>query len=63
MEDFVTWTDTSKIRKHVLNYNEEVCGTTLLVSLGIVYVQSFLIIIAPKSVWDHINCGGSHHKY
>ncbi len=24
MEDFVTWTDTSKIRKHVLDYNEEV---------------------------------------
>ena len=25
MEDFVTWTDTSKIRRHVLEYNEEVC--------------------------------------
>ena len=24
MEDFVTWTDTSKIRRHVLEYNEEV---------------------------------------
>lgn len=24
MEDFVTWTDTSKIRKHVLEYNEQV---------------------------------------
>ena len=24
LEDFVTWTDTSKIRKHVLEYNEEV---------------------------------------
>jgi U3 small nucleolar ribonucleoprotein protein IMP3 len=23
MEDFVTWTDTSKIRRHVLEYNEE----------------------------------------
>jgi len=23
MEDFVTWTDTSRIRKHVLDYNEE----------------------------------------
>lgn len=23
LEDFVTWTDTSKIRKHVLEYNEE----------------------------------------
>ena len=30
MEDFVTWTDTSKIRRHVLEYNDEVresCGT------------------------------------
>ena len=24
LEDFVTWTDTSKIRRHVLEYNEEV---------------------------------------
>ena len=22
MEDFITWTDTSKIRKHVLEYND-----------------------------------------
>lgn len=25
MEDFVTWVDSSKIRQHVLNYNDEVC--------------------------------------
>ena len=24
MEDFVTWTDTSKIRQHVMEYNEMV---------------------------------------
>ena len=24
MEDFVTWTDTSKIRKHVLDYHGQV---------------------------------------
>ena len=30
MEDFVTWTDTSKIRKHVLEYNEEVYTVSLL---------------------------------
>lgn len=24
MEDFVTWVDSSKIRQHVLNYNDEV---------------------------------------
>lgn len=30
MEDFVTWTDTSKIRKHVLDYNEEVGTNTQL---------------------------------
>ncbi|XP_030829421.1 U3 small nucleolar ribonucleoprotein protein IMP3 [Strongylocentrotus purpuratus] len=23
MEDFVTWTDTSKIKKHIVEYNEE----------------------------------------
>lgn len=25
MEDFVTWVDTSKIKQHVMNYNDEVC--------------------------------------
>lgn len=24
MEDFVTWVDSSKIKQHVLNYNDEV---------------------------------------
>lgn len=24
MEDFVTWVDSSKIRQHVMNYNDEV---------------------------------------
>lgn len=24
MEDFVTWVDSSKIKRHVMNYNEEV---------------------------------------
>lgn len=24
MEDFVTWVDSSKIKQHVMNYNEEV---------------------------------------
>ncbi len=24
MEDFITWTDTSKIRAHIMEYNEEV---------------------------------------
>ncbi|EMP34006.1 U3 small nucleolar ribonucleoprotein IMP3 [Chelonia mydas] len=23
MEDFITWTDSSRIRQHVLNYNQE----------------------------------------
>lgn len=26
MEDFVTWVDSSKIRQHVMNYNDEVGG-------------------------------------
>uniref|UniRef100_A0A8C1A3H0 IMP U3 small nucleolar ribonucleoprotein 3 n=1 Tax=Cyprinus carpio carpio TaxID=630221 RepID=A0A8C1A3H0_CYPCA len=25
LEDFVTWVDSSKIKQHVMNYNEEVC--------------------------------------
>lgn len=28
MEDFVTWVDSSKIKQHVLNYNEEVSDFT-----------------------------------
>lgn len=30
MEDFVTWTDTSAIKKHVLDYNEMVKLSILL---------------------------------
>ena len=26
MEDFLTWTDTSAIKKHVMAYNEQVSG-------------------------------------
>jgi len=29
MEDFITWVDSSKIKQHVMNYNEEVCGRIL----------------------------------
>jgi len=30
MEDFVTWTDTSAIKKHVMEYNEMVGATKTL---------------------------------
>ncbi|KAL0276091.1 UNVERIFIED_CONTAM: hypothetical protein PYX00_003749 [Menopon gallinae] len=30
LEDFITWVNTSAIRKHVLEYNEEVCVLYLL---------------------------------
>lgn len=33
MEDFVTWTDTSKIKRHVLDYNNEVWRVLQLCSL------------------------------
>lgn len=31
MEDFVTWTATSKIRRHLMEYNNEVCVLPLTV--------------------------------
>jgi U3 small nucleolar ribonucleoprotein protein IMP3 len=31
MEDFVTWVDTSKIRRHVLKYNDRLDDYDLLV--------------------------------
>ena len=37
MEDFVTWTDTSKIRKHVLEYNEEVYTVIVASVQGLCY--------------------------
>ena len=27
MEDFVTWVDSSKIKQHVMNYNDEVSSS------------------------------------
>ena len=33
MEDFITWTDTSAIKKHVLDYNEMV-RTSVKIALG-----------------------------
>lgn len=50
MEDFITWVDSSKIKQHVMNYNEEVRGrildwasfcrvyTLLYKSLGSIYI-------------------------
>lgn len=32
MEDFVTWVDSSKIKQHVLNYNDEVSSASAFVS-------------------------------
>lgn len=30
MEDFVTWVDSSKIKQHVMNYNDEVSLLTYI---------------------------------
>lgn len=40
MEDFVTWTHTSAIRKHVMEYNEMVSGQ-ICVQFYVVYQIKF----------------------
>ena len=34
MEDFVTWVDTSKIKRTVMNYNDEVGGNAIFTILA-----------------------------
>ncbi len=41
MEDFVTWVDSSKIKQHVMNYNEEVCLSIFFHSLKPAFLWFF----------------------
>ncbi len=41
MEDFVTWVDSSKIKQHVMNYNEEVCRSIFFHSLKPAFLWFF----------------------
>ena len=42
MEDFVTWVDSSKIKQHVMNYNEEVRGGPFSFTFLYLYYKVFL---------------------
>ncbi len=46
LEDFVTWTDTSAIRKHVLEYNEMVCTYILYFKI---LIQFIIVLVAFKA--------------
>ena len=50
MEDFVTWTDTSKIRKHVLEYNEEVSIIPVLV-VGLLSTPWYSTVCIIAVLW------------
>ncbi len=41
MEDFVTWVDSSKIKQHVMNYNEEVCRSIFFHSVKPAFLWFF----------------------
>lgn len=43
MEDFVTWVDASKIRQHVLNYNDEVSSGFAFPSALHTRVMTFVV--------------------
>lgn len=33
MEDFVTWVDTSKLKRTIMRYNDEVCRADFFISV------------------------------
>lgn len=43
MEDFVTWVDSSKIKQHVMNYNDEVSEI-----LKSAYIYSIILVVEGK---------------
>jgi hypothetical protein len=46
LEDFVTWVDTSAIRRHVMEYNEMVCTSLTYITLFIVFkLQSSSVML------------------
>ena len=60
MEDYVTWVDTSKIKKHIMKYNDKLDDFDLLGEQQLYFVISFvccnfidfeLLQDSPKSVW------------
>lgn len=59
MEDFVTWTDTSAIKKHVLDYNDMVSslpfGVDCMATVSYVAVYSFFHQTLIKG-WLHPVC-------
>ena len=55
MEDFVTWVDTSAIKKHIMEYNE-------LVSLLVIAVSKIPIYYWILLTWiDFLSEGRFHH--
>lgn len=49
MEDFVTWVDTSKIKRTVMNYNDEVSGDKL--SCFISYNATSLMTLTSSNLY------------
>ncbi len=46
MEDFVTWVDTSKLKRTILSYNDEVSGfSVLMMHLMVNNTRSSMILI------------------
>lgn len=44
MEDFVTWVDTSKLKRTVMSYNDEVCFLAFISSSWLLLLPPFMKI-------------------
>jgi hypothetical protein len=51
LEDFVTWVDTSAIRRHIMEYSEMVCTLFAYLTLFTMFVlQSNKVLLTGKNV-------------
>lgn len=51
MEDFVTWVDSSKIKHHIMKYNDKVCYALMSSMYTLMYVCSLTTLI-----FSDLNC-------
>lgn len=53
IEDFVTWVDSSKIKQHVLNYNDEVsCGVAFFNLLSKSEIFIMIVVVWPNHLFS-----------
>lgn len=46
LEDFITWVDTSAIKKHIMEYNDEVSSKVYILMLGLLLILYYFFLQA-----------------